>query len=77
MYFNSFSAGIVFRRQILTSKDDPHAERVKVELQRRESNWSTLPHPLSARAVKFNSQYNMNCNALGADDFTQGRTNYL
>ena len=27
-YFNSFSAGIVFRRQILMSKDGPRAERV-------------------------------------------------
>ena len=28
-FFNPFSAGIVFRRQILTSKDDPRTERVK------------------------------------------------
>ena len=27
---NSFSVGIVFKRQILTSKDVPRAERVKV-----------------------------------------------
>ena len=27
-YLNSFSARTVFRRQILTSKDDPRAERV-------------------------------------------------
>ena len=28
---NTFSAGIDYRRQILTSKADPRAERVKVE----------------------------------------------
>ena len=28
-YFNILSGGIIFRRQILTSKDGPHAERVK------------------------------------------------
>ena len=31
-YFNSYSAGIDFRRQILTSKIDPRAVRVKVSL---------------------------------------------
>ena len=29
IFFNSFSAGTVFRRQILTSKDGPRAEKVK------------------------------------------------
>ena len=29
LIFNSFSARIVFRRQNLTSKDDPRTEKVK------------------------------------------------
>ena len=32
LFFNSFCAGTIFRRQILTSKDAPRSERVKTVL---------------------------------------------
>ena len=39
-YFNSFSAGIDFRRQILTSKVDPRTEMVKANLTKRPETWT-------------------------------------